>query len=57
MPDLRGHGDSARPHDGTIEPGSPQARFARYLTEVPGDHASALASPQLVTAIVEFLTG
>jgi hypothetical protein len=57
VPDLRGHGDSARPHDGTIEPGSPQARFARYLTEVPGDHASALASPQLVTAIVEFLTG
>jgi pimeloyl-ACP methyl ester carboxylesterase len=100
--------------DGTIEPGSPQARFADYLTEaggdprallhvagthvettagelaaiavptlvvtgdqdtarkgdalaaalptgqfaeVPGDHASALASPQLVTAIVEFLTG
>jgi pimeloyl-ACP methyl ester carboxylesterase len=100
--------------DGTIEPGSPRARFADYLTEtggdpqallhvagthvettdeelaaiatptlvvtgdqdtarkgdtlaealpnghfaeVPGDHGSALASPELVTAIVAFLTG
>jgi pimeloyl-ACP methyl ester carboxylesterase len=43
MPDLRAHGDSARPHD------------AGRHVEVPGDHFTAKQTPEFHEALTGFL--
>jgi hypothetical protein len=56
MPDLRRHGDSAKPHDAI---GSAED-LAAALSDGPsavalGNHTTAATQPELAAAIVDFL--
>jgi pimeloyl-ACP methyl ester carboxylesterase len=53
LPDLRGHGDSGRPHDPACYP--PDVLADDLLVLVPGDHFTALAAAEFTAAVLEFL--
>ena len=61
LPDLRGHGDSARPHDPACYPPDVLADDGLALIEHLGlgdgeyDHGGSFAAPELTAAMIAFL--
>ena len=53
LPDLRGHGDGHNATAGALADALPNGQYI----ELPGDHGTAIATPQFEAAIVSFLDG